>query len=79
MRFALLALLATPAAVSAQDILYYKFETGGGSSIINYARSQRADREGRLRVRPLTDPNKSWTKGKMGIGETGRASCRERV
>jgi hypothetical protein len=68
-RFALLAalILALVAAGTAQDVIHYKFDAGGGKKVINYAgASGIAPREGKISHRSSYPNARLWIPGRFG-------------
>jgi len=59
-------ILALVLAGTAQDVLHYKFEAGGGTKVINYAaRSHLAPAEGMIEYHSSTNPPR-WVAGRFG-------------
>ncbi|MCC6672848.1 MAG: LamG domain-containing protein [Planctomycetes bacterium] len=65
---ALLAATLTlaPAALVAQDILFYRFDEGGGTKAINYATGSPAPAEGTIVSGLAGAPQSSWAPGRFG-------------
>ena len=62
-----IAAFFTSLSAGAQGLIHYKFDAGGGASIVNYAASTLAPREARLNVlKASQNPDLSWARGRFG-------------